>query len=80
MDGNGFESTVIYCEVFLGDSEHTHTRNFQFAYEMWDSLKSFYKLQGKIEVLNATSQLSAIIMTESEDFGFRVTGYNLNRF
>ena len=52
---------------YLGASEHTHTRNCQFAYEMWDSLKSFYELQGEIEVSNATAQLSAIIMTESED-------------
>ena len=34
----------------LGASEHTHTRNFQFACVMWDSLKSFYELQGEIEV------------------------------
>ena len=36
---------------YLGASEHTHTRNCQFAYEMWDSLKSFYELQGEIEAI-----------------------------
>ena len=43
---------------YLGASEHTHTRSCQFAYEMWDSLKSFYELQGEIEVSNATAKLS----------------------
>ena len=52
---------------YLGASEHTHVRNCKFAHEMWDSLKSFYELQGEIEVSNATAQLSAIIMTEAED-------------
>ena len=33
---------------------------------MWENLKSFYELQGEIEVANAQAQLSGIIMTESE--------------
>ena len=34
---------------------------------MWESLKSFYELQGEIEIANATAQLSTIIMGEVED-------------
>lgn len=51
---------------YLGASEHTHVRNCVYAYEMWESLRSFYELQGEIEIANAQAQLSAIIMTESE--------------
>lgn len=52
---------------YLGASEHTHVRNCKSAFEMWNSLKNFYELQGEIEIANATAQLSAIIMTEAED-------------
>ena len=34
---------------------------------MWDALKTFYSLQGEIEVADVTAQLSAIIQGESED-------------
>ena len=60
---------IVKC---LGASGHTHTRNCQFAHEMWDSLKSFCVLQGEIEVSNATTQLSAIIMNEIEDITVHV--------
>lgn len=52
---------------YLGASEHTHVRNCNYAWEMWAALKSFYELQGEIEVANANAQLSAIIMAESEN-------------
>ena len=52
---------------YLGASEQTHVRNCDFAYQMWDALKTFYSLQGEIEVANANAQLSAIIQAESED-------------
>ena len=52
---------------YLGASQHTHVRNWKFAFEMWNSLKNFYELQGEIEITNATAQLSAIIMTIAED-------------
>ena len=52
---------------YLGASEHTHVRNCTYAWEMWAALKSFYELQGEIEVANANAQLSAIIMAEAED-------------
>ena len=52
---------------YLGASEHTHVRNCTYAWEMWVALKSFYELQGEIEVANASAQLSAIIMAEAED-------------
>ena len=29
---------------YLGASEHTHVRNCAYAYEMWESLRSFYEL------------------------------------
>ena len=57
---------------YLGPSEHTHTRHCTYAYQMWESLKSFYELQGEIEVANAQAQLSAIIMTESESLAVYV--------
>ena len=31
----------------LGPSEHMHTRNCDFAWQMWDSLKNIYELQGE---------------------------------
>ena len=40
---------------YLGASEHTHVRNCVFAYEMWETLRSFYELQGEIEIANAQS-------------------------
>ena len=52
---------------YLGASEHTHVRNCTSAFEMWNSLSSFYELQGEIEISNATPQLSAIVMAEVED-------------
>lgn len=52
---------------YLGASEQIHVRNCDFAYQMWDSLKSYYMLQGEIEVSNAEAQLSAIMQSESED-------------
>ena len=52
---------------YLGASEHTHVRNCTYAWEMWAALKSFYEYQAEIEVANAHTQLSAIIMAESEN-------------
>ena len=52
---------------YIGASEHTHVRNCKSAFEMWNSSKAFYELQGEIEVVNATTQLSAIIWTKAED-------------
>ena len=52
---------------YLGASEQTHVRNCDFAYQMWDALKTFYSLQGEIEIANAQAQLSAIVQSESED-------------
>lgn len=34
---------------------------------MWNTLKSFYELQGEIEIANANAQVSAVIMGEAED-------------
>ena len=34
---------------------------------VWNSLKSFYSLQGGIEISDATAQLSTIIMAEAKD-------------
>ena len=48
---------------YLGSSEQIHVRNCDFAYQMWDSLKSYYMLQGEIEISNAQAQLSAIMQS-----------------
>ena len=34
---------------------------------MWEALKSFYDIQGAIEIANAEAKLTAIIMGEAED-------------
>ena len=47
-------------------------RNCETSFDMWESLKSFYELQGEIEIANATAQLSAIIMGEAEDLAVYV--------
>ena len=47
--------------------ELTHVRNCETAAEMWDALKTFYDLQGAIEIANAEVKLTAIIMGEGED-------------
>ena len=52
---------------YIGASEQTHIRNCDTAHEMWMALKTFYELQGDIEVANAHAQLSAIVMGESEE-------------
>ena len=52
---------------YLGASEHTHVRNCTSAYAMWNSLQTFYELQGEIEISNANAQLSAIVMAEAEE-------------
>ena len=57
---------------YLGASEQIHVRNCDFAYQMWDSLKSYYMLQGEIEISNAQAQLSAIMQSESEDISVYV--------
>ena len=38
---------------YLGPSEQMHVRKCLFAHEMWTALKTFYELQGNIEVANA---------------------------
>ena len=38
---------------YIGASEQTHIRNCDTAHEMWIALKTFYELQGDIEVANA---------------------------
>ena len=57
---------------YIGASEQTHIRNCNTAHEMWTALKTFYELQGDIEVANAQAQLSAIVMGESEDIAVYV--------
>ena len=57
---------------YLGASEQTHIRHCDTAAQMWESLKSFYELQGDIEIANAHAQLSAIIMGETEEIAVYV--------
>ena len=57
---------------YIGASEQTHIRNCDTAHEMWTALKTFYELQGDIEVANANAQLSAIVMGETEDIAVYV--------
>ena len=52
---------------YLGSSEQTHVRHYDFAYQIWDALKSYYNLQGEIEVANAQAQLFSIMQTKSKD-------------
>ena len=57
---------------YIGASEQTHIRNCDTAHEMWQSLKTYYELQGDIEVANAQAQLSAIVMEETEEIAVYV--------
>ena len=65
----GAQSFIV---KFLGPSEQTHIRNCDIAHEMWMNLKSFYELQGDIEVANAQAKLSAIVMGETEEIAVYV--------
>ena len=40
---------------YLGASEQRHVRYCTSAFEMWNSLSSFYELQEEIEIFNATA-------------------------
>ena len=45
---------------YIGASEQTHVRNCDTAFDMWESLKSFYEFHGEIEIANAIAQLSTL--------------------
>ena len=57
---------------YIGAYEQTHIRNCDTAHEMWTALKTFYELQGDIEVADAQAQLSTIVMGESEEIAVYV--------
>lgn len=52
---------------YLGAIKHTHIQSCSYAWKMWNSLRSYCELQGDIEVLNASAQMSAIITIKSQD-------------
>ena len=50
---------------YVGASKSTHITDCNIAHDMWIALKSYYELQGDIEIANANAQLSAILMCET---------------
>ena len=52
---------------YIGTRQHTHIRNCDTSYEMWESLKAFYQLKGDVEIANANALFFAIVMHESEE-------------
>ena len=58
---------MAYIVKHLQTGELTHVRNCETAADMWDALKTFYDIQGAIEIANAEAELTAIIMGEAED-------------
>ena len=55
-------AAMAYIVKHLQTGELTHVRNCTIAAEMWEALKSFYDIQGAIEIANAEAELTAIIM------------------
>ena len=54
---------MSYIVKHLGPSELTHVTDCTTAAEMWEALKTFYQVQGAIEIANTEALLSAIIQT-----------------
>ena len=65
-------AAMAYIVKHLGPSELTHVMDCTTGAGMWEALKSFYMVQGAIEIANTEALLSAIIQTEAEDLNVYV--------
>ena len=52
---------MAYIVKRLGPSELTHVTDCTRAAGMWEAVKTFYMVQGAIEIANTEALLSAII-------------------
>ena len=52
---------MAYIAKHLGPSELTHVTDYTTLARMWEALKTFYMVQGAIEIANTEALLSAII-------------------
>ena len=63
---------MAYIVKHLGSSELTHVTDCTTVAGMWEALKTFYLVQGAIEIANTEALLSAIIHAEAEDLNVYV--------
>ena len=63
---------MAYIVKHLGPSELTHVTDCTTPAGMWEALKTFYMVQGAIEIANNEALLSAIIQAEAEDLNVYV--------